>query len=172
MESSNSSKNIQIDVLFRKYSDRILNYISTRIENREEAENLAQDVWVRVLESKAALCIETALSYLYRIAANIVNDYLRLLYSKMASKDDLYEYESQKSPLTPEDELSAADLAYHETKRVEKLPAQRRIIYTMSRFDGLNVSEIAEKLSLSFRTVENHLRMGRRDVREYISAIA
>lgn len=42
----------------------------------------------------------------------------------------------------------------------------------MSRYEEKSVGDIADELSLSLRTVENHLRMGRRDVREYIAAIA
>ena len=39
----------------------------------------------------------------------------------------------------------------------------------MSRYDDKSVDDIAGELSLSFRTVENHLRMGRRDVRAFMS---
>ena len=42
----------------------------------------------------------------------------------------------------------------------------------MSRYDGLSIDEISEATNLSGRTIENHLRMGRRDVRQYIVAIA
>ncbi len=40
----------------------------------------------------------------------------------------------------------------------------------MSRYEEKSVEDIASELSLSFRTVENHLRLGRRDVRQYMSA--
>ena len=42
----------------------------------------------------------------------------------------------------------------------------------MSRYDDMPVSDISERLSLSARTVENHLRLGRSDIRSYMSAIA
>jgi len=42
----------------------------------------------------------------------------------------------------------------------------------MSRFQERSVEDIAGEMKLSFRTVENHLRLGRRDIRDYMSAIA
>lgn len=172
MEKSSVSRQSQIDVLFRTYSDRIFNYIRTRINSNEDAENLAQDVWMRILESDAVICIETAVSYLYRIAANLVNDYLRGLYAKMGHQEELMYLQTEISDLNPEEDLFVKQVSEFENKRIECLPPQRRIIYRMSRFEDKSVSDIAEKLSLSFRTVENHLRMGRRDVREFVAAIA
>lgn len=172
MENSSISRQSQIDVLFRTYSDRILNYIRTRINNLEEAENLAQDVWIRIIESDAVLCLETAVAYLFRIASNLVNDYLRSLYTRMGHHDEVVRLHSDISDLNPEEDLYVKQVKEYETKRIECLPPQRRTIYIMSRFEDKSVNDIAEVLSLSFRTVENHLRMGRRDIRDYISAIA
>lgn len=165
-------KSIQIDELFRKYSERILNYISTKIGNREDAENLSQDVWIKILEAKVDVCAETALSYLYRVASNLINDYLRRLYVRLDSREEIERNYADQQPLTPAQNAMACELAALEEQRVECLPTQRRIIYIMSRFEDRSVSDIASELSLSFRTVENHLRMGRRDVRDFISAIA
>lgn len=172
MEENSTSRFSQIEVLFRKYSDRILKYIRTRINSLEEAENLAQDVWMRIMESDVAICVDTVLSYLYKIASNLVNDYLRNLYSKKGAHEEISKHQPTLSDITPEEDLCVKQISDLEAKRIECLPRQRRIIYTMSRFEDKSVSDIAELLSLSFRTVENHLRMGRKDVREYLMAIA
>lgn len=172
MESNHSYKPVKIDDLYRKYSERILNFISSRIDSREDAENIAQDVWMRVLESKMEICIETVSSYLYKIATNLINDYLRRIYVRNESAEEVERMYQSVNSITPFQEYVTLELARFEAMRVECLPAQRRIIYKMSRFEEKPVADIAEALQLSFRTVENHLRMGRRDVRDYISAIA
>lgn len=55
-----------------------------------------------------------------------------------------------------------------EQKAVTQLPAQRRKVYELTRFEENSASDIAVMLNLSQRTVENHLRMGREEVRKYI----
>lgn len=172
MEKSNSDRFLLIDQLYRRHSDRILSYVRTRINSIEDAENISQEVWMRLMESETDICIETIMSYLFRIATNLVNDYLRRMYVRQEIDRDIIDGFVDVSEVTPEHELEALQLSQLEMGRIECMPQQRRIIYKMSRFEEKTVNEIAESLSLSFRTVENHLRMGRHDVRNYISAIA
>ena len=172
MKTQSVSKTISVEDLFRNYSDRILNYIRTKIDNREEAENLAQDVWIKLLENEVAISADTALSFVYKVASNIVNDYLRKVYVRIDAREEVERTYTERCPLTPIQEYMAREVAFFEARRVECLPPQRRIIYKMSRFEEMAVGDIAQTLSLSFRTVENHLRMGRKEVREYITAIA
>lgn len=146
-------------------------FISRRIADRAEVENLTQDVWMKALTYTQPLCGETLKAFLFTVARNLVNDRLRHHYiaagvpAEMLSGADIFADDLESA-------ISAADIARRERQRVECLPPQRRIIYCMTRFDELAIDEIAEKLNLSTRTVENHLRLGRRDVRAYIDAIA
>lgn len=172
METKPEAKTVQIDALYRKYWQKILGFISSRIDNRADAENLAQDVWVRIIESESEIYADTAQSYIYKIAVNIINDYLRQRYARPVFEvsEDLWNEIAMVE--TPQETLEAMQLAQIERERVKCLPPQRRIIYMMSRFEELPVLEIADRLSLSSRTVENHLRLGRHDVRDYIKALA
>ncbi|MFG6396440.1 MAG: sigma-70 family RNA polymerase sigma factor [Muribaculaceae bacterium] len=151
--------------------EKLLRYISQRINNIADAENLAQDVWLKLLECEKDLNEETLTSFLYTIARNLVNDFLRHIY---VTQDVHAELKNDANVFAQdmESEVSARDLALKERVRVECLPPQRRIIYVMSRYEEKSVEEISAALSLSPRTVENHLRLGRKDVRRYVSAIA
>ncbi len=106
---------------------------------------------------------------IYTIASNLIIDYLRRYYRSRKADDELRRG-ADETDHSVESRLLARDMAQAEQRRVECLPRQRRIIYVMSRYEEKSVEDIASELSLSFRTVENHLRLGRRDVRQYMSA--
>ena len=62
----------------------------------------------------------------------------------------------------------AQEISKLEIMKANSLPEQRRVIYMKSRFECLSAEEIAAEMSLSKRTVEGHLLMGRKQVREFI----
>ena len=158
---------------YKAHHPRLLRYIQSRIADVWDAENLAQDVWVKVMTAGKELQPETALSYLYTIARNLINDYLRRLYTMTMSHDDyVMEINGDYTDNSLETQLAASELAGLEEERVECLPPMRRTIYIMSRFDDMAVDDISSSLNLSKRPVENHLRLGRKDVRTYLANIA
>ena len=97
----------------------------------------------------------------------MVNDYLRRYYKAQEAAFFLYENADSKICET-EPSLYAEELLACEQKAVAQLPAQRRKVYELTRFEENSASDIAVMLNLSQRTVENHLRMGREEVRKYI----
>lgn len=170
MNNLNSTNVNIVDHLYRENYTRILNYISTRVKDAGRAEDLAQDVWVRVLTGAKELVEETAISYLYTIARNLVNDYLRSYYVGRGAEAGLEECREEASDVTADSAVITIEIENLEIMRVERLPKQRRIIYRMCRFEGKSVHDIAEEMSLSTRTIENHLHIGRQEVRRYIAA--
>lgn len=172
METIRERRDAYIARLYNENFNRILSYISSRVNDSWRAEDLAQDVWLRLLTSNKEISSDTALSYIYTIARNLVNDYLRNYYSAQEAGMEMAGTATDTDPVNAECMMIADELAAQEKQRVERLPAQRRIIYVMSRYEEKSVSDIAGELSLSLRTVENHLRMGRHDVRQYLAAIA
>lgn len=161
-----------ISRMYNEHHGHIVNYIAGIINRREDAENLAQDVWVRVLTSDKEMQEESGVSYLFVIAGNLCRDYLRRTYRQRGYMEEAMYTTEDRAATTPETELFAGELRAMEQRRVANLPTQRRAIYIMSRFEEKQLDEIAEEMQLSKRTVENHLRMGRRDVRDFINAIA
>ena len=141
------------DIITRSYEEYyqvILTYITYRITHRYEAEDLTQDVFVRLLDYKQMLRPDTVKYFLFTIARNIVIDYIRRYYTNET-----------------EEKIIGDDLMTMERTRLAAMPEQRRLIYTLNRFENKTSSEIANELNLSCRTVENHLFLGRREMREF-----
>ena len=54
---------------------------------------------------------------------------------------------------------------------VDNMPSQRQAIYRMSREEGLSNEQIAEKMGLQKKTVENHINLALRDIREMLKIL-
>ncbi len=145
----------------------IYNYIKNRINNAEDAADLAQDAYVRLLDYKAMLRRETVKSFVFTIARNLVIDYIRRHYRKQEVSANMYEFSKDYCD-SVENELYANDLLKLENGMMMTLPKQRKLIYYMDRFEEKSADEISQILRISKRTVESHLFSSRKAVREYI----
>lgn len=110
---------------------------------------------------------DTVKFFIYTISRNLVNDYLRRFYKKQEISSYMYDH-AETCTNDAESRIISDDLAALEQRKLSVLPTQRRKIYTMSRFEDKSIADISSELNLSHRTVENHLRIGRHEVREYI----
>ena len=164
-------KTITVDCLITQsyidFHEAIYNYIKNRINNAEDAADLAQDTYVRLLDYKAMLRQETVKSFVFTIARNLVIDYIRRHYRKQEVSANMYEFSKEYTD-SVENELYARDLQKLENGLMMTLPKQRKLIYYMDRFEEKSADEISQTLQISKRTVESHLFSSRKAVREYI----
>lgn len=158
-----------VEESYRNFHSMVFRYIHYKIGILEEAEDLAQDVFVRLMDYRRMLCEETVKHFIFTISRNLVTDYLRRHYKKQEVTSYIYEHSVGYTNDT-EARIIADDLALQEEHRVELLPTQRRIIYRMNRYEGKTIQDISMELNLSPRTVENHLFIGRKEIRDFIRA--
>lgn len=152
---------------YEEYRQSVFFYICRRIENRSDAEDLTQDAFLRLLEYRMMIRRDTLKYFIFTIVRNLLNDYLRRYYKRQ--EIDRYLYDTlPRETVEPESRMVADELRRLESRRVSALPEQRRKVYIMSRFQDKSAEDIAEELKLSQRTVENHLFISRREVREFI----
>lgn len=166
MEATTNITDQLITSSYEEYHSIILSYITYRITHRYEAEDLAQDVFVRLLDYKQMLRPDTVKYFLFTIARNIVIDYLRRYYKKQEIDSYLYDMTATSTNET-EEQIIGNDLMSIERRRLAAMPEQRRLVYSLNRFEGKTSPEIATEMNLSCRTVENHLFIGRREMRDF-----
>lgn len=147
--------------------DLILYYVFRRINNYDDALDITQDVFLRMLEYGKTLCEETVRSFMFTVARNLIVDYLRHFQKKQ--EIDIYMMENfQEYNENADVKVIYDDLAKVERMKVLSLPFQRKIIYMKNRYEEKTSEEIAKELCLSKRTVEGHLLLARKQVREYV----
>jgi DNA-directed RNA polymerase specialized sigma24 family protein len=142
-----------IEDSYTNYHHSVYLYIYYRIAHKEEAEDLAQDVYVRLMDYDRMLCAETIKYFIFTIARNLVTDYLRRYYKRQEVTSYLYEH---TVAYTNETELRvvANDLEACEKYRLSLLPPRRRTIYAMSRFEDKNIrNNININLKMFFITL-------------------
>lgn len=157
--------------IYEKHRAALLGYIDRRIHNASDAEDMVQDLFVRMLELRDMIGEATVKSFAYTIAHNLVVDYVRRRSRTTEMQSYMYDRTMQAHQVSMEGYIYMRNLEEHERRKMEQMPAQRRKVYYMSRYEGKEVECIADELHLSCRTVETHLLLGRRTVRTYLRSV-
>jgi RNA polymerase sigma-70 factor (family 1) len=162
-----SQGNMQaFDVIFNKYFPKIKRFLGGFLDSEEEAEDLSQDIFVKLWQNRSVLeGIENLNAYLYRVAKNTVYSYFERTSKAETSVDMLPEIPTSESI---EETLFAKELEDLINLTVKQMPLQRKTIFIMSRREGLTNQEIADRLKLSKRTVETHISAALHDIRKVL----
>ncbi len=165
--NSETTSEIFFTECYLQYRGIIRNYIAYRIPHPNEAEDLLQDVFVRLWEYRKFVNPDTVRQLLFTIAHHLIIDKVRLYYKREEFTSYIYKVqESQQN--TTEGYMQTSELIALHNKVVSTLPPKRRRIYEMSFYHDLSSPAIANKLSLSVRTVEGQLLSARKSVRGYM----
>ena len=154
-----------LDRLIEQYQHRLLRYLVYLAGNRELAEDLFQETWIRVLERGHQYDGEHEFStWLYAVARNLTIDYLRR--KSPVSLDGLMEDE-EHAPLEPVDArpLPWEVVAQHEqAERISAalvgIPAEYRETVVLRFQEGLTLEEIAVVTGAPVGTVKSRLYRG------------
>ena len=127
------------------------------VKNLEQSEEVVQDTFYNIWKNKENLNIITSLkSYLYTAVRNNCLQVLRTR-SLDIKYENYYKSHYVNESISPSDELNAKELSKVINKALNSLPERCREIFKMSRYEGLKYHEIAEKLSISIKTVEANM---------------
>ena len=147
----------------------MLAYASTRLGDSDEAEDLVQNTFLRILTSDMLVTEQTLPALVFTICRNLVTDY----YRHRASRHE-YEHYIQSSydrGMSMESVFYAADIMEAMERGMIHIPEHCRNIYRMHILGGMRVSEISEQTGEKYKTVENRLGLARKQMRNYLRAV-
>jgi RNA polymerase sigma-70 factor (family 1) len=153
--------------LFHTYTPKLFPFVFKLTRNEHLAEEMIQETFLRLWVNRAELVnVKEPASWVFKIAANVSITWLR----KQSNRQRLLKaVELKEASDTVVDKLETKELALIISKAVEGLPDRRREIYRLSREQGLNHQQIAEKLKLSTNTVANQIGISLKFIREFIN---
>jgi RNA polymerase sigma-70 factor (ECF subfamily) len=152
--------------VFKTHFKRLHAYAFTILRDEIEAEEMVQQVFFKLWERNENLSLTGSVSaYLYRAVHNESLNYLK--HQKVRSKHQLHIAYSMKNEVEhPAKKVMAGELEKKIHIALNELPEQCRTIFQMSRFDELKYREIADKLGISVKTVENQMGKALKLLRE------
>jgi len=156
------------DQLFNRYSKRLYVFALNYLKANVDAEDLVQHIFIKVWEHRKSLDEKQSFNaYLFSIAKNSILNHFR----KKANQQSYIDHIKQHTRLLhrkEEDDIIYTDLNNQVQKIIHQLPARRREIFLLSRNDGYSNDEIAEKLNLSKKTVNNQITHALKFIREQL----
>jgi RNA polymerase sigma-70 factor, ECF subfamily len=159
----------QFESLFRSSYVSLVKYARTLIKDQDTAEEIVQDLFVRLWQEKEKIKIESSLNgYLFR---SVHNRCLHYIEHRRVVERHAEEVSSREADTTedPSEILHYKDLQVRIARILERLPERCGTIFCMSRFEGLKYSEIAEKLSVSVKTVEASMGRALKEFRKELA---
>ena len=156
------------DQLFLKYSKKLYYFTKGYIGSKEDAEGLVQEVFFLVWDKRKGLKEHLSFNaFLYTVTYNAIRKYFRKKAREKKYLDKYLEDYDGKYNKT------VADIEYHNLQElakieVEKLSEKRKLIFELSRNEGLSNAEISKRLDISKKTVENQIYSALNFLREQL----
>ncbi|WP_460135292.1 sigma-70 family RNA polymerase sigma factor [Pseudomonas sp. S1_E04] len=143
--------------MLENYYRELVCFINAKLGNRQVAEDVVHDAYVRVLERSSDTPIEQPRAFLYRTALNLVIDGHRRNALRLVEPLDVLDSEERFA-------TGAPHTLHHHAERLEmleralaELPAACRDSFLLRKLDGLTHLQIAERLGISRALVEKHI---------------
>ena len=163
--SEQADNNSAVEQLVKKYQPQLKSFIRKRVPNKEDAEDILQDVFYQLIKAveETVNPIEQVTAWLYRVTRNII-----INKSKKKQEEELpsYQYDEDENVLkefsevlfnddnpTPETEYLRSLVWKELETALSELPVEQRKIFELTELEGLPVKEIAENTGIPVNTL-------------------
>lgn len=162
------SNSVTIKKFYTEHLDELRSYVKNKVRDSEAADDIVQNVFIRLLSFDGDINGEKLSNLAYSIAHNMVCDYFK--HKKCESEYAVYVYSM------PDRDSCYASPAYAVSELmailecgISRLNEGQRRVYKMNVYEGLAVSEISKTLKMNYKSVENRLGSARKAIRKYVT---
>ena len=140
---------------FRLNVKTLRNYLYFKFGNEEQANDVAQEAFIKVWENCSNIPQEKAKSYLYTVANNITLN--QIAHKKVILNYSRNNVNSDETNLSPEFLIEEEQFKIKLEKAISNLTEAQRIAFLLNRIEGKKYKEIAEMLNISVKAVEKRI---------------
>ena len=150
-----------------QYAKALHRYLFRRLRSREDAEDMAQEVYLRLLRVKSGELIESPQAYLYGIASHVVHQFrIRSGRERVAfDSEAVDELAEDSAHAVPDHFTTSVEIGQQLNWALNQLPLMQRVVLLLHKRDGLSDSEIASRLNVSVSTVKTHIARAQARIR-------
>jgi len=162
-----SGDQLAFESLYQNYSREIYNKLVKMVKNVTLAEELTQDVFVKVWNKREVITIDQPFRYyLLTLTNNIVNDFYRKAARDRKLQDEIIAASTELYNPTEE------QIYYKESKElmdqaINSLPSQQKLVFQMCKIEGKSYEEVSKLLGISTSTISNHIVKATKSIKTY-----
>ena len=151
-----SLQDTSVDDLYRDHHGWLQSWLRKRLGDQEQAADLAQDTFVRLLVSGRLPGVQEGRSYLAQIARNLIIDQWRRQRIEQAYLDSIAHLSEQEIP-SPESQALIVETLLEISTMLERMPKNVRTAFLLSQFEGMGYQQIAEYLGVTVSSVQKYM---------------
>ena len=156
--------------LFDRYGKRLYHFSIRYLKSAENAEEIVQEVFLKIWDNRLALSAQKSFeSYLFTIARNGILNTIRKSKSEQAYLNYVKINPGKNVLLDEELNFNELENAYHHA--IERLSPRRKEIYLLSKERSFSNAEIALKMNVSVKTVENQMTSAISEIRKNLRSL-
>lgn len=163
------------ELIFKHYYSRLCHFACGILTDLDDAEEAVQQTFITLWDKKENIHIETSIqAYLYRAVKNTCINRIKQQQVHSMHHNSI-KHERVESVESTQEAVMSNELRNSINDAIEMLPEQCRLVFTLSRYEGMKHQEIANELNISIKTVENQigkaLKHMRVQLKEYLTFI-
>lgn len=144
--------------LYMAYMPNLLQFAQSIIKNRELAEEIVSDVFIKIWQNRARLNdIENFRLYLYKSVKNTSFNYLSRHFRKNTVSLDEMSLTISTLTYNPEQLMITSEVVNKINNTIKLLPPRCKLIFKLVKEDGLKYMEIAQLLNISVKTIDSQM---------------
>jgi RNA polymerase sigma-70 factor (ECF subfamily) len=157
----------RFSALYDTFNHQLCAFICGRIPDERDAEDILQEVLIRVHARMGALRDESKLvSWLYQIARNAIADYYRRSRPNLVELDETLADKVEED--SPEEENAVARLAPSVRELVDALPEPYREALLLTEYQGITQKELSERLGISLSGAKSRVQRARGKIKDML----